>query len=95
MTAYVIVEIDITDPQAYEEVKRLTPPLVQAHGGKYLARGGTAEALEGDWQPKRVVLLEFPHADHARTWLDSPAYAPVKAIRHQAAHSRTIIVEGV
>lgn len=95
MSAYVIVDIDVTDPAVYEEYKRLAPPTVTTYGGKYLARGGRCEVLEGDWLPKRLVILRFDTIEQAKLWLDSPEYQPIKKLRHMAAHSNMIVVEGV
>ncbi len=95
MTAYVIVDIDVKDPTAYKEYAGLAPATVKAYGGKYLARGGHAEKLEGDWTPKRLVILEFESVERAKEWLDSPEYTPVKRLRHQAASSNMVVIEGV
>ncbi len=95
MTAYVIVDIEITDPAGYEDYKRLAPASVTAYGGKYLTRGGKAETLEGEWSPKRLVILEFESMENAKAWLNSPEYGPVKILRHKYAKTNMVIVEGV
>jgi len=95
MTAYVVVEVDVTDPEAYEVYKPLAAAAVEAHGGRYIARGGATELLEGEELPPRVVLLEFPDADTARTWYHSPEYGEAKAARAGAATGRFFIVEGL
>ncbi|MEW5701563.1 MAG: DUF1330 domain-containing protein [Candidatus Zixiibacteriota bacterium] len=95
MAAYVIVDIDVTDPVRYEEYKKLAAPTVAAHGGRYVVRGGNVETLEGDWHPGRLVVLEFPTADQARAWWGSEAYRPAKQIRHATARTKMILVEGV
>ncbi len=95
MAAYVIVDIEVTDPQTYEEYKKLAPPGVAAYGGKYIARGGKVETLEGSWAPKRLVILQFEDMAHARQWLDSPEYGPAKQLRHRAATTNMVLVEGV
>lgn len=94
MAAYVIVDIDITDPARYEEYKRLAGPTVGAHGGRYIVRGGKVSALEGGWQPGRIVILEFPTAEKAKAWWSCAEYDAAKRIRHAAARSRMIVVEG-
>lgn len=94
MAAYVIVDIDITDPLRYEEYRKLAGPTVMAHGGKYVARGGKVTTLEGDWRPGRIVVLEFPTAEKAKAWWDSADYRKARGIRHDCARSRMIIVEG-
>jgi len=94
MPAYVIVDIEVTDPVGYEEYKKLAPAGVAAYGGKYIARGGKTEILEGDWQPNRLVILEFPDFDSARQWIDSPEYGPAKAMRHKMAKTNMVLIEG-
>ena len=94
MSAYVVVNIRITDPQVYEEYKRLASPTVTLYGGRYLVRGGRVEVLEGDWRPARYVILEFPNLERARDWWDSPEYRPLRAIRQCTAESSMIVVEG-
>jgi uncharacterized protein (DUF1330 family) len=95
MTAYVIVDIEVTDPVGYEAYKKLAPPAVQLYGGKYLARGGRNEVLEGDWQSERLVILEFESLERAKAWLNSPEYAPARELRHKYARSKMIVVDGV
>jgi uncharacterized protein (DUF1330 family) len=95
MTAYVILDIEITDAAGYDDYKKLAPPAVAQYGGKYIARGGKSETLEGDWSPNRIVVLEFPSVEQAKTWLASPEYAPARALRHKYAKSKAIVVEGL
>ena len=95
MPAYIIVDVTITDPQLYEEYKKLTPASIAAWQGKFIVRGGVTETLEGDWQPGRFVMLEFPNAELARQWWHSTEYAPAKNIRQRAASTKMILAEGV
>lgn len=95
MPAYIILDITVTDPTGYADYKELAPPALAKYNGKYLARGGNVEPLEGDWNPSRVVILEFPDAERASAWINSSEYAPARALRHKYATSRTILVEGV
>ena len=95
MTAYAIFDIEVTDPATYEEYKKLAPPAIAAHGGKYLARGGKVDVLEGEWSPKRIVILEFPNAQQAKDWIDSVEYSEARAMRHASATTRAILVEGL
>ncbi len=95
MAAYVIVEVNVTDPQLFAEYAKDVPASIAAYGGKYLVRGGATETKEGGWAPKRVVLLEFPSIDQARKWYDSPEYKPLLAMRLKAASAKLILVEGV
>ncbi|PJH74626.1 MAG: DUF1330 domain-containing protein [Anaerolineae bacterium CG_4_9_14_0_8_um_filter_58_9] len=94
MTAYVIVDIKVLDPAGYEEYKKLAPAAVKLFGGKYLARGGLNETLEGDWRANRLVILEFPTVEQAKAWLNSPEYAPARALRHKYAKTNMVVVEG-
>ena len=95
MPAYVILDITVTDPELFEEYKKLAPETIEAYGGRYIARGGKAETLEGDWTPNRVVILEFDSSKTAKSWLNSPEYREARSMRLQAATSNTIVVEGV
>ena len=95
MKAYILADVTINDPVRYEEYKKLTPPSLEKYEGKFIVRGGTTETLEGDWQPGRVVILEFPSIEKAKAWWSSDIYAPAKALRQATAVSRMIVVEGV
>jgi uncharacterized protein (DUF1330 family) len=95
MAAFLIADIDITDPARYEDYKRQVAPLVERFGGRYVARGGKHEVLEGDWEPHRLVVLEFPDMASLKAWYDSPEYAPIKRIRDNAAKGRLIALEGL
>ncbi len=95
MTAYVIVDIDVQDQTVYEKYKALAPATVEAYGGRYLARAGRTEKLEGEWVPKRLVILQFDTLERAKQWHDSPDYRPIQQLRHQAAHSNMVVIEGV
>ena len=94
MAAYVIADIDVRDAGRYEEYRRIVPPSIAAYGGRYLVRGGEMAILEGDWLPRRCVVIEFPSVEQARAWWDSEAYAPAKEIRRQCAKARMILVAG-
>jgi uncharacterized protein (DUF1330 family) len=94
MAAYIIVDVDIHDPVQYEEYKKQTPASVASFGGKFIVRGGITETLEGDWQPGRIVVLEFPSADRARQWWSSAEYKDIKLIRQRTASTKMILVEG-
>ena len=94
MTAYVIVDVEVIDPEGYQEYAKLARPTVEQYGGKYLARGGQNEILEGDWQPKRLVILEFENITQAKTWLNSPEYAPAREMRHKYGRTNMVVVEG-
>ena len=95
MSAFVIVDIAITDPVGYQEYKKLAAPTVALYGGKYLARGGHAETLEGEWVPNRLVILEFDSLERAKQWLNSPEYSGPRQLRHKTAKTNMVVVEGV
>ena len=95
MSAYVIAEIEVTDPETFEEYRSLVPPTIEAFGGRYVVRGGAIEGREGGWQPKRIVVIEFDDAARATAWHDSDLYAPARALREASARTRMIVVEGV
>ena len=94
MSAYIIVEIEVTDPVGYEEYKKRAAATVQQYGGKYIIRGGACETLEGDWKPKRIVVLQFNKIEAARAWLASPEYVEPRKLRQRTAKTRMILVEG-
>jgi len=94
MPAYIIVEIDIVDPVGYEEYKKLAGATVEKYGGKYIVRGGETEVLEGDWKPKRIVVLEFESAERAKEWLNCEEYREPRKMRHRTARTNMILVEG-
>jgi uncharacterized protein (DUF1330 family) len=95
MPAYVIASIDVHDPDGYEEYKALSTGAASAHGARFVVRGGAVDVLEGAWEAPRVVVLEFPDADAARRWWDSPEYAEARAIRQRTASTDMIVVEGL
>lgn len=94
MKAYVLVDVTVTDPARYDEYKKLTPGSLEPFDGKFLVRGGTTHTLEGDWNPGRIVIIEFPSMEKAKAWWSSAGYAPAKAIRQSASKTRMIVVEG-
>lgn len=94
MAAYLVCDIDVADPVRYEDYKKISSSSAAQYGGRFIVRGGAHETLEGDWQPGRVVILEFPSAEQLRAWWNSPEYAEGKDIRHAAAGSKIIMVEG-
>ena len=94
MAAYVIVEIEIVDPKGYEEYKNLAGASVQKYGGKYIVRGGATEVLEGDWIPKRIVVLEFENMQRAKDWLHCEEYREPRKVRHLTARTNMVLVEG-
>ena len=95
MPAYVIVETDVHDPEQYERYKAASPGAVHAGGGRFVVRGGELAVLEGDWSPKRLVILEFPDLEAAKRWYVSPEYEEAKRLREGAANLRMVAVQGL
>lgn len=94
MKAYIIVDVKVNNPSRYEDYKKLTPASLQPFGGKFIVRGGAVNALEGEWQPGRLVVIEFPSVEKAKAWWGSDVYAPAKAIRQASSETKMILVEG-
>ena len=95
MSAYVIVEIDIFDPIGFEEYRKRVVPIVQKRGGNYIVGGGNVETLEGDWNPQRIVMIEFPSMSRAKEWLNCEEYLEAGKIRHRTAKTNMVLVEGM
>lgn len=95
MSAFVVVDTKINNPEKYEEYKKLAKPIAEKYGGVYRARGGAMDIRETDlWTPTRIVIVEFPDMKSARAFLDSPEYAPVKSMRTSNAECTLFILEG-
>src|SRR5918998_6739739 len=95
MPAYLVVQVTVRDAAAYARYRELVPPTLAAYGGRYLARGGSTETLEGTWRPTRLVILEFPTVARAREWWSSPEYAPAKALRQRCADTEMVLLDGL
>ena len=95
MPAYVIADVEVTAPELFAEYRELVVPTVNAYGGRYIARGGATEVLEGDRVPNRTVIIEFPSMEQAKAWHDSEEYAHPKDMRIRATNSHVIVVEGI
>jgi uncharacterized protein (DUF1330 family) len=95
MAAYVVVDLDITDPAVFDDYRKQVPATLAPYGGRFIIRGGATEILEGDWAPKRMVVLEFPDRAAAKAWWSSNEYAAAKAQRQRSARTRLIVVDGV
>jgi uncharacterized protein (DUF1330 family) len=93
-SAYILANVDVTNPQAYEEYKRLSTIAMKVHGAEVCVRGGQTEVLEGDWAPNRVVLLKFASMEKARAFYDSPEYQAAKKAREGIAVMRMVLIEG-
>ena len=94
MAAYLIADIEITDPATYEEYRKQVPGVIARHGGKYVVRGGKVESLEGGWSPRRLAVVEFPSMDQALKFYRSPEYAPLIKLRQKASKGKLLLVEG-
>lgn len=94
MSAYLISTIEVHDAVGYEEYKKLVPPILAKYGGKFIVRGGTTEYKEGDWRPKRVVVVEFENLERARAFYDSAEYAHAKSIRQRTSAGSVLFVAG-
>ena len=95
MSAYVIAVVDVKDPVRYETYRAMVLPTITAYGGRFIARGGRTEVLEGPWPPRRVVIVEFPSLERAKEWWNSVEYSEAKAIRQATSDGTLIVVEGV
>jgi len=95
MSAYVVLDITVKDPELFEQYKLLAPSAIAEYGGKYLTRGGDVEVLEGQCSPNRIVILEFESKNRAKIWLNSSEYSEALKMRRQAADSDVFVVEGV
>ena len=95
MAAYIIANVDVHDQKAIEEYRQGVPASLARYGGRFLVRGGAHSSLEGEWKPVRLVILEFPSAEQARRWYDSPEYRDLKTIRVKSAKTDLVLVEGV
>lgn len=95
MSAYLIADVDITDPAGFADYSRQVPASLEPYGGRYLIRGGAAAVLEGDWLPKRCVVIEFPDMQRLKAWWESPAYRVLRVLRERTATSKITAIEGV
>lgn len=95
MAAYAIVHNEIFDAALFEEFRKQVGATVAAHGGRYLVRGGAIEVIDGDWDPERLIVVEFEGSEQAKAWLKSPEYQSIREIRVKSATANVIIVEGV
>ena len=95
MAVYVVVNVRVTDPARYAQYRDKAPDTIARYGGRYLARGGAVEVIEGEWDPQRLVLLEFGSMERFREWYDSPEYTPLKRLRGEATVTELVVVEGL
>jgi len=95
MPAYLIADVTVTDPERYPDYVRLVPATLEPYGGRFVVRGGTTEIAEGDWQPQRLVIIEFPSMEQAKAWYHSSEYGPAKELRQRYSNGRLLFAEGV
>lgn len=95
MAAYILADVTVTDPAAFEDYRKQVPATIAQYGGKFCVRGGTIQTLEGTWPTKRLVVIEFPSVEQARRWYDSAEYKGPKDLRFKTATTNLILVEGV
>lgn len=95
MPVYMIADLEIHDPEGFAEYRAKVPAMIAAHGGRYLARGGATEVLEGTWEPQRCVILEFPDMARFEAWWNSPEYVELSKIRHRTTRGNLIVTQGV
>ena len=95
MKVYLIVHIEVTNPELMEKYRELVPKIIAKYQGKYLVRGGNSEILEGDYFKHRIVLLEFPSRQQANNFYNSEDYAPLKMLRIEAGNNSSVLVEGI
>ena len=95
MTAYMLVDLHVHDPEGFEKYRTDVPALIAKHGGEYIVRGGEFEVIEGEWQPKRLVIFRFPDRQAIHNFFDDPEYADLKALRHRVANSSVVTVDGI
>jgi uncharacterized protein (DUF1330 family) len=94
MPGYMIADVNVTDPEGFEEYRKLVAATIEAYGGRYLVRGGATDTVEGDWNPSRLVVVEFDSVEQAKAWYYSEEYAGPKSMRHNSAATNAIFVEG-
>lgn len=94
MPAYVIAQVEVTDPETFARYSAQVPATIQQYGGRHLVRGGAIQAMEGDWAPPRLVVLEFPSMDQLKKWYHSEEYKPLIALRQHSAKTHLSFVEG-
>lgn len=93
MPVYVIAEAKVSDPERYAEAARAAPGVLAENGGRFLGRSSDIVTLEGDWEPPRMMLMEFPDMDAVRSWYDSPIYQKAKDMRAGAAEMKIVALD--
>src|SRR5260221_6630838 len=95
MSAYIFVSVEIHDPVRYKDYRKSVLPTIEQYGGRFILRGRKMERLEGNWPQRRIVIVEFPSAEIARKWWESPQYAAPKCLRPATSPTDMILVASV
>ena len=95
MAGYVIADVTVTDPEKFEVYRGQVSQTIEKYGGQYIVRGGAAETVEGDWNPGRLVVIQFDSVERAKEWYYSQEYSGPMQLRHQSANTNVLFVEGV
>jgi uncharacterized protein (DUF1330 family) len=95
VSAYVIVDLEIIDPAGFEEYEKRVVPMAEQWGGNYIIAGSKLETLEGNWKPKRIVVVQFLSMEGAKEWLNCPEYREACKIRHRTAKTNMVLAEGM
>lgn len=95
MAAYLIAQVNVTDPETFAQYSSRVPGVIEQYGGRYLVRGGATEAVEGAWAPTRLVVVEFPSMEQLKRFYHSDEYAPLIELRNQSAHTDLTFAEGI
>ena len=94
VSAYIVVEVDVKDPERYADYRTMVPASLKVYGGRFLVRGGAVENLEGNWKPSRFVIIEFESVEQAKRWWDSEEYRQARDLRQATSETKMIVVEG-
>ena len=95
MAAYLVVDIEVSNPAQFEEYKKLAPAAIAKYGGRYLIRGGAYETVEGNWKPQRLTVVEFESMEKGKAFYNSPEYQAAIKARAGAANMQMLLVQGV
>ena len=95
MAAYLIAQVNVTDPETFAQYSSRVPGVIEQYGGRYLVRGGATEAVEGSWMPARLVVVEFPSMEQLKRFYHSDEYAPLIELRNQSARTDMTFAEGI
>jgi uncharacterized protein (DUF1330 family) len=95
MAAYLIAQVNVTDPEIFAQYSSRVPGVIEQYGGRFLVRGGATEAIEGSWTPARLVVVEFPSMEQLKRFYHSDEYAPLIELRNQSARTDMIFAEGI